>query len=154
MISTSISKEEIVFDDFTERFQQITFFSRRILQKHQEIRESGGLRAECGIGLTMTLFYTATRCRDFSVRREAIAILREWPCSDGIWDSLRVAKVAEWIVSIEEEGCGSARIIPEECRVRMNCLKITLQHDGITVECMQGSLDGVLEPRKADYVWP
>ena len=57
------------------------------------------------MGLTVSLFYTATRCRDASVRREIIAILRKWPCMDGIWDSLQAANVAEWTFSIEERSC-------------------------------------------------
>jgi hypothetical protein len=152
MIFTSLSKEEIIFDKFTERFRQIIFSSRCLLQKDQEIGGSDGLRAQGSMGLIMTLFYTATRCRDFLVRREAIALLREWPCMNGIWHSLQAAKVAAWIVSIEEKDCNSATFVPEEHRVRMNSLRMAFKDGRMTIECMQGTVDGGLELRKSDLL--
>jgi Fungal specific transcription factor domain len=154
LIATSMSNTEVVFDSFTAQFQRITHFARHVLQKDQEIRESDGPRLQYGMGSIMALFYTATRCRDFSVRREAIAILREWPCTNGIWHSLQAAKVAEWIATIEEKCCGGLDFIPGDCRVKMKSLKVSLQKGMITVECMQSSVNGVLEPRKANLNWP
>ena len=154
MIATSMSNTEVVFDSFTAQFQRITHFARHLLQKDQEIRESDGPRLQYGMGLIMALFYTATRCREFSVRRDAIAILREWPSTNGIWHSLQAAKVAEWIASIEEKCCGGLESIPGDCRVKMQSLKVSLQKGVITVECMQSSVNGVLEPRKANLHWP
>lgn len=154
MISTSMSNTEVVFDSFTAQFQRIAHFARHVLQKGQEIRESVTPRLQYGMGFIMALFYTATRCRDFPVRREAIAILREWPCTNGIWHSLQAAKVAEWIASIEEKFRGGLEFIPGDCRVKMQSLKVSLQKGVITVECMQSSINGVLEPRKANLHWP
>jgi hypothetical protein len=153
IIATSMSNTEVVFDNFTAQFQRITHFARHVLQKDQEIRESVGPRLQYGMGLNMALFYTATRCRDISVRKEAIAILREWPCTNGIWHSLQAAKVAERIASIEEERCGGLEVIPEDCRVKMQSLKVSLQKGVITVECLQNSVDGVLEARKVYLHW-
>jgi hypothetical protein len=144
MLSTSMCREETVFDKYTERFQQIVFYSQHLLKKDHDLRGLDGLRVQCGLGLTFCLFYTATRCRDFYIRRETIALLKKWPRIDGIWDSLQAAKIASWIVSIEEENCENDVFIPEEHRVRMNSLKITLQDGKIGVECMQGPLDGAL----------
>ncbi len=154
IIATSMSNTEVVFDSFTAQFQRITHFARHVLQKDREIRESNGLRLQYGMGLIMALFYTATRCRDFSVRREAIAILREWPSTNGIWHSLQAAKIAEWIVSIEEKCCGGLELIPGDCRVKMESLKVSLQKGVIAVECMQSSVNGVLELQKAKLHWP
>lgn len=154
IIATSMSNTELVFDSFTAQFQRITHFARHILQKDQEIRESDGSRLQYGMGLIMALFYTATRCRDFSVRSEAIAILRQWPCTNGIWHSLQAAKVAEWIANLEEKRCNGLKVIPDDCRVKMQSLKVSFQQGMITVDCMQSSGDGVLESRKANLHWP
>ena len=154
IIATSVSNTEVVFDSFTAQFRRITHFARHVLQKDQEVRESVGPRLQHGMGFIMALFYTATRCRDFSVRREAIAILREWPCTNGIWHSLQAAKVAEWIASIEENSCSGQESIPGNCRVKMQSLKVSLQKGVITVECMQSSVNGVLQVRKANLHWP
>ncbi|EED23224.1 mercuric reductase, putative [Talaromyces stipitatus ATCC 10500] len=142
MIAASLSNTEVVYDSFITQFQRITHFARHVLQTDQAIRQSDGPRLQYGMGLIMALFYTATRCRDFSVRREAIAILRKWPCTNGIWHSLQAAKVAEWIADIEEECCVGMRFIPGDCRVKMQSLKVSFQKGVITVECMQYSVNG------------
>ncbi|KIM98213.1 hypothetical protein OIDMADRAFT_181705 [Oidiodendron maius Zn] len=154
MIATSISDTEGVFDDFTPQFQRITYFARHILQRDRQVRQLCVLRGQYGRGLIMALFYTATRCRDSFVRREAIAILREWPCTNGVWHSLQAAKVAEWVVCLEEGCCEGDGYIPEDRRVRMNSLKVSLQNGSIMVECMQPSDDGRLELQKTNLGWP
>ncbi|CVL05924.1 uncharacterized protein FPRN_14196 [Fusarium proliferatum] len=154
LIATSMSDTESVFDDFTAQFQRITHFARYVLQKDQELRDLDGPRLQYGMGLIMALFFTATRCRNFFVRREAIAILQEWPCTNGIWHSLQAAKVAEWIVSIEEQSCGGLEFVPADCRVKLPSLRVNLKKGVIAVECMQSSADGILEPRKANLNWP
>ncbi|KAF4503413.1 mercuric reductase [Fusarium agapanthi] len=148
------SDTEAVFDDFTAQFQRITHFAQYVLQKDQELRDSDGPRLQYGMGLMMALFYSATRCRNFFVRREAIAILREWPYTNGIWHSLQTAKVAEWIISIEEERCSGLEFVLGECRVKLQSLRVALKKGVIAVECMQWSADGALEPRKANLTWP
>ncbi|KAF5681393.1 transcriptional regulatory [Fusarium denticulatum] len=77
LIATSMSDTEAVFDGFTDQFQRMTHFARYVLRKDQELRDSDGPRLQYGMGLIMALFFTATRCRNFFVRRDAIAILRE-----------------------------------------------------------------------------
>ena len=146
IISTSIYTEEIVFDQFTRQFQYIVCISRRILEKEQEFRRLSGLKTQFSMGLIMSLYYTATRCRDYHVRRDAIAVLKEWPLRHVVWDSWQAAKVAEWIVSIEEEGCDSNGFIPEEWRVRMTSLNVEMHTGGrVSVGCTQGSRNHVLK---------
>ncbi|RBR11698.1 hypothetical protein FVER53590_13003 [Fusarium verticillioides] len=154
LIATSMSDTEAIFDDYTAQFQRITHFARYVLQKDQELRDSDGPRLQYGMGLIMALFFTATRCRNYFVRREAIAILQEWPCTNGIWHSLQAAKVAEWMVSIEEERCSGLEFVPVECRVRLPSLRVALKKDVIAVECMKPSADGTLKLRKANLTWP
>lgn len=100
MITASLSNTEIVIDSFIPQFRRIAQFARHVLREDQELRKSDGPRLQYGMGLVMALFYTAIRCRDFCMRREAISILQEWPCTNGIWHSLRAAKVAEWVAKI------------------------------------------------------
>lgn len=152
-MSTSIYRDEMMFDKFTRQFQYIVSISRHVLEKDQEFRASSGPKTQFSMGLIMSLYYTATRCRDSSVRRDAIAILKELPRRNGVWDSWQAAKAAEWIVSIEEEGCDSNGFIPEEWRVRMTSLNVEMRNGGrVSVECMQGSVDHMLKLRKADLL--
>ncbi|KAL8933789.1 MAG: hypothetical protein Q9216_006212 [Gyalolechia sp. 2 TL-2023] len=50
------------------------------------------------------LFSVAHRCRDPHLRRRAISLLYKVPRQEGIWNSFLTARVAERLVSIEEEG--------------------------------------------------
>ena len=145
-ISISIYTKEIIFDQFTRQFQYIVYISRRLLEKEQDVRRLCGLKTQFSMGTIISLYYIATRCRDYHVRRDAIAVLKEWPLRHLVWDSWQAAKVAEWIVSIEEEGCDSNGFIPEEWRVRMNSLNVEMHSGGrVSVQCTQGSRNHVLK---------
>jgi hypothetical protein len=156
MFLTSMTKDECLFDDFTEQFAQIVTWCRILMEKDREIRMLGGMgafmRAQFGMGIIMSLYFTATRCREFSVRRDAVAILKEFPCKNGMWDSLQAARVAEWVIE-HEKGTDGKKFIPGECRVRASTLKMRLQKDGIHVECMQGLADGSQKLVRETLVW-
>jgi hypothetical protein len=154
-LSTSLSREEIIFDCYTEQFRRIILLCRRLFERERdrESRPVDYLRAQFGLGLIMTIYYVATRCRDSIIRRDAISILREWPCKNGVWDSLQAGQVAEWIVGLEEEKAGGNSSIPEEARVRMNSLKVTVQKGGIGVECIQGNADGTRTVRSTNLAF-
>ena len=139
-VATSNSVDEIIYDTFTERFQYVVNSSREILQKDHDLRARAGPRLRFDMGLIMPLFFTATRCRDGTVRKLAIALLRKWKGRNGVWDGVQAARVAEWVVRIEEEGgCDKAGFVEEEWRVRMHTLKWNVvnngQRDEICVEC-------------------
>ncbi|MCJ1462454.1 hypothetical protein MMC07_001055 [Pseudocyphellaria aurata] len=55
-------------------------------------------------GVVLPLYFTATRCRDPRLRRQALARLYALHSCEGVWDSLGAARVAERIIDIEEEG--------------------------------------------------
>ena len=151
VVSASTYTEEIIFDKFTGHFREIVALSRRVLEKDQEFRVLRGLKTQFGMGLVLPLFYTSTRCRDPTVRREAITLLDSWPCRNGIWDSWQAARVAEWVASLEEEGCNANGFIPEARRIRLNTLAVCMQHNTISVECMQASVEGEVKARTAKF---
>jgi hypothetical protein len=147
LLVTGLSKEEIIHDRYTQQFRQIISVCRRLFEMERDRDRRNRttwwttLKAQFGLGVLMSLYIVATRCRETSIRRDAIASLREWPSKNGIWDSLHAARVAEWIMGIEEEmACGDSNI-PEEARVRMSSLKVTTKREGIDVECIQGYAD-------------
>ena len=154
ILATSLSRKESIFDHYTEDFRRIVFQCRRIFQLDAERREVEDLKAQFGLGSVMVLYYTATRCRERSIRREAISILREWPRKNGIWDSLQAAQVAEWIVGIEEEAACGMENIPEEARIRTHSLKVTREKGKLQIECLQGNLEGTWRPQKATLECP
>ena len=149
MMLTSMDLEEAVFDSFLKRFQLIVSSSRFLLETEQQFWGKGEAALKFGMGLVVCLYYTATRCRDSAVRREAIATLRERPSRCGVWDSLQAAKVAEWVADLEDDGRDINGFVPEQWRVRMRTLRWTLNGGFINVQCMQGPPGGTLDLQEA-----
>ena len=50
------------------------------------------------------LYVVASKCRDPIVRRKALSLLYSSPRQEGIWDSIMTARVAQRLISIEEDG--------------------------------------------------
>ena len=81
-------------------------------QKHQFTLDST---------LIAPLYEVARHCREPALRRRAIALLREHPTREGLWDSLIAAQAAERQIELEEQAVKgpvmSAADIPRESRV-------------------------------------
>lgn len=116
------------WDAHTPRFQQITAMARNVVEHAVRLdaaRRDHFRKFALDTNIIATLYFIATSCRDPIVRREAVALLYESPCEEGLWHSAITARVCEKLVDIEEEGLGEVRRcddIPEWRRV-----------DGITI---------------------
>lgn len=55
------------------------------------------------LGIVPPLYVVATKCRDSSIRRRAIQLLRSSSRREGMWDSQLSGLIGEWVASIEEE---------------------------------------------------
>lgn len=63
--------------------------------------------------LSPPLFFVATKCRDRTVRRQAILLLALPPWREGVFDSACVYKMAVCIMNVEEEGILEGNIVSE-----------------------------------------
>ncbi|KAH6611128.1 c6 zinc finger domain [Trichoderma cornu-damae] len=94
------------------------------------------------LGIVPPLFVVATKCRDPTVRREAIQLLRSSARREGMWDSELTANIAQWIMEIEEsenpfpdmrpfgekdQAILPSRAIPEEKRVMVQSVDFDLR---------------------------
>ena len=55
------------------------------------------------LGIVPPLYVVATKCRNHSIRWQAIRLLRSSSRREGMWDSNLSAHIGEWVASIEEE---------------------------------------------------
>jgi hypothetical protein len=72
------------------------------------------------LGVIGPLFEVISRCRDPVIRRRGISLLKSGYRQEGVWNSFLVAKVAERLVEIEEEGLGevkSCKDVPDWARI-------------------------------------
>jgi hypothetical protein len=56
------------------------------------------------LGIVPPLYLVATKCRDSTIRRQAIQLLMSSARREGMWDSELIARIGMWIMAIEEEG--------------------------------------------------
>lgn len=69
------------------------------------------------IEIVGSLHWVAIKCRDPSVRRRAIAVLRSTYRREGLWDSKIATAVAERTIAIEEIGLVDGELPSEEARL-------------------------------------
>lgn len=143
---------EVVGDDEKRAATELCPDPRRYKQQHdiQEAAFKAGKYTthnikpsfSADLGIVPPLFVVATKCRDPTVRREAIQLLRSSARREGMWDSEMTANIARWIMEIEEsenpfpdmhspqgntQPILPSRAIPEEKRVMVQSVNFDLR---------------------------
>jgi hypothetical protein len=120
-------KSEMWFDTVTPLFAEIVSESNLLLEHPDEslfVFDSQ---------VILPLDITARKCRDPSIRREAISLMNSLHRREGFVDSLSSAKICEWLVGLEEEGIIGG-FVPEEKRV-MSSWSEPAEEGGVHVWC-------------------
>ena len=94
----------MIYDDYRQDFEFIVSQCTKLL----DIDTKDGAMSQQLFGLHLgyipPLFFTATRCRDPVIRRQAITVLHDSRRRERVWDSCAAARVAERVMTIEERG--------------------------------------------------
>ncbi|PCH08205.1 hypothetical protein PENOC_015740 [Penicillium occitanis (nom. inval.)] len=101
------------WDDYNEQFAEIVSLAASV------VRNGYGADALLGgnqiqpffcldDGVLAPLYEVATLCRDPTIRRRAVSILRSAPRQEGLFNSHLLAMVAEKAIAIEEEAAAAA----------------------------------------------
>ncbi|KIW32039.1 uncharacterized protein PV07_03616 [Cladophialophora immunda] len=67
------------------------------------------------LGIIHPLFFTACKCRDWGIRRRAIAQLKR-AGKEGVWEGPIMAVLVQRIMALEEEGLSHGELVPEANR--------------------------------------
>jgi len=97
------SDSEIVYDAFLPDFKYITHTCARLITS-QSVKSPRNPRFSFDVGIIPPLHVTATKCRDSTIRREAVDLLFASPRQEGMWDGVLTARIGKWITSCEEDG--------------------------------------------------
>ncbi|KAH7409156.1 hypothetical protein BKA64DRAFT_388858 [Cadophora sp. MPI-SDFR-AT-0126] len=89
------------------------------------------------MGIVNPLRLVAKWCREPTIRRKCIMLLRKTRCKEGLWDALCMAAVTEWQMEIEEEGMDENGYIPEGARCRTVDLKVDNWKRSLVIKCMR-----------------
>lgn len=115
---------ETSFDAYDEGFKQVIAHCQHYQELTRHPKADGTKKTTFGfdLGVIPPLYIAASRCRDPSIRRDAIGILRSLRHREGIWDSMISVQIAEHIMAIEEAGLTNIRTsndVPEWNRIRL-----------------------------------
>lgn len=140
---------ECIYDDYLPSFQEILIITRKMnldLQKTKQIF--------VGNGVVSPLFAVATKCRDRTLRGQAIELLKGLRKREGVWDSRLAALAADWIRGLEEGGTTTERI-PENKRVRLSKVTLDAQNLQMHLECTsrRGLMDEYTLYKKSTIKW-
>lgn len=96
------SKYGLAWDEFVPSFRRIVILASEVLTKYEA--NPRGPAFLFAPSVCEPLYMAASHCRDPTVRREAISLLRKWPRREGIWDTTLMAALAEARMVLEEKG--------------------------------------------------
>lgn len=107
------------FDQFTDSYTKINHLSRQLIDLEKEASAKQGIDGQgfsYSVSVAELLFGVGRTCRDRLIRREAVALLRQWPRRDGIWRPIVVAAMCAAVIELEEGTWYGARsIAPDKC---------------------------------------
>ena len=91
------------------------------------------------VGILPPLYIVGSKCREPTLRRQAIGLLRKCPVQEGLWEPFGASRMCEWMMKIEELGMikdgKSEWFVPESSRVRLSGMQCELSKRQIWVQC-------------------
>ncbi|CEL10653.1 hypothetical protein ASPCAL13769 [Aspergillus calidoustus] len=156
--ATCLYAEEMLYDRFVPEFKRIVALARSACSA----AEDAGAHTTPLIGLPIStgtihpLYFAATKCRDASLRDEAITLLSEIAaCPDGVWEGCILAAVAQRAREVEETSAAGCRPIPEFCRIYVIGLDIRRDVGTVVVDFRKrgNGMDGEWEEWVEELCW-
>ncbi len=103
-LSVGMPPREKLFDELTASFESVISLATSVIDR----TDSCGVSGRTGhfsfeIGIVAPLYFTATRCRDPWIRRQALSLLSSTSRQECLWNSEMLSKIAERLILIEED---------------------------------------------------
>lgn len=129
LLEASVFTTESAYDNFTVEFKNILAKIALHIERQRQTTLRNKINHEKplpqfshDLGLLAPLFVISTRCREPTLRRQALRVMGRLHRTEGVWDSCAAVSVAERIINIEEKGLARARScadIPESHRIKV-----------------------------------
>ncbi|KAL1968403.1 hypothetical protein VTN77DRAFT_1932 [Rasamsonia byssochlamydoides] len=121
-------QSEMQFDAFEQRFHRVVRLAEALLDPcglAGDVRTAAAMPTfSVETGVIPPLFYCSYKCRNWSIRRVALSLLRRWQRQEGIWQTPDTAVVLERLIAIESEGLSPGEPVPEEARILIAQVKV------------------------------
>ncbi|KAL9116216.1 MAG: hypothetical protein Q9227_000587 [Pyrenula ochraceoflavens] len=134
MLQTGSNFSEMALDNHTDDFRQIVHWCQEYVSRGTAELSPIRFSFRLDLGIVHICTGVATRCRDPTIRRQAIRLLRASRRREGLWDSFMAANVAERIVTIEEQGLGvvsSCHDVPKSNRIQIVRIKYGINRSNV-----------------------
>jgi len=120
ILATSTTHTQMIYDEYKPLFQEIVTKANHLLTTSDNPATTS--RFTLDLGTILPLAFTAVKCRDRRIRRQAISLLWSKARREGLcFDTITVARVCAWLLSIESEGIREdSESIPEASRVQVS----------------------------------
>lgn len=139
MIATGLYGQESLHDEHHGLYDRIVALGKVLFDQQKAARSMEGYIFCFETGIIFPLFFVAIKCRHPLIRRQAIALLKTADHQEGSWESVGAAKVAEFVMAIEEEnlpqGAGSEQILESE-RVHLVNISANIKRRQIGLNCL------------------
>lgn len=106
-VIVDVDKAASSWDQFRPAYDRIITLAEQQFERELERNLSSHGAMEpifCfSMSITEVLVFVGFNCRDGTIRRRVISLLRKWPRRDGLWDASAIASMCEAVMVLEEE---------------------------------------------------
>ncbi|RDW74773.1 hypothetical protein BP6252_05915 [Coleophoma cylindrospora] len=159
VIAGVLFTKETSYDSFLSEFQDIFSLATIVVDAYRK-KSSQTMPSEAGyfldLGITSPLYLLVARCRDHSLRANAIELLRGWHV-EACWQPSLIASIGDFLMEVEEYG-NTDVVIPDKMRAVITAVCDEPQQNGkreALIQCVQryGGPNGepVWHERKVRY---
>lgn len=135
LIATGVFGGETRNYEYERIFQEIINYGKKVHEGGKAFSTQNGTEIfTFEMGAIFPLFFTAIKCRNGRLRREAVALLKDMKRQEGSWPSVAAASVAEYVIRVEEEGGIIDRIV-ETDHVQAVHVKANIEYRMVEVSC-------------------
>ena len=134
LLDTWQSDKETVWDQFEPQFEMIGSLGREYLAvapTPDRGESSPDSHPFCmDLGIVSVLQFSASKCRDPTIRRQLLSLIRQIPCQDGMLNSHIYATMIDRIIALEEAGAihgitvAKSEDVPESARFHGAILRL------------------------------
>lgn len=145
ILVTGVHGRETLHDEHLEKYKQVLRLTESLVFDGPSSFSSTNFFC-FDVGVIFPLFWVATKCRDSPTRWRAVKILASMNHQEGTWKSTVAAKVAEFVIGVEEEGLPMGvgqEQVPESSRVHLVNTIGDAERGEIRLRClMRSEYDG------------
>lgn len=145
IIVTGVRGQETLHDAYIHKYEEVLRLAESLLlDGRASLSAVSSSRFFCfDIGVIFPLFWVAIKLRKPKGRKHAVELLGSMRHQEGAWKSRSAAKVAQFVIDVEEEGMSKDGYIPETSRVHLVNTRANVERGEIYVSCvMRSDIDG------------